>query len=104
MSIRVGRSSPSAVKALVLAVIALGGLWAVAFASVAQALPPPGAPARSPALTKRLAAALEGLGPSHVPRTSSFDAAGRPLYTNRLLLETSPYLRQHAHNPVEWYP
>jgi uncharacterized protein YyaL (SSP411 family) len=25
-------------------------------------------------------------------------------YTNRLADETSPYLRQHAHNPVDWYP
>ena len=25
-------------------------------------------------------------------------------YTNRLIHETSPYLQQHAHNPVEWYP
>ncbi|MCZ6624451.1 MAG: thioredoxin domain-containing protein [Deltaproteobacteria bacterium] len=24
--------------------------------------------------------------------------------TNRLIHETSPYLLQHAHNPVEWYP
>src|SRR5438067_5360715 len=24
-------------------------------------------------------------------------------YTNRLILETSPYLLQHAHNPVNWY-
>ncbi len=24
--------------------------------------------------------------------------------TNRLIHETSPYLRQHAHNPVDWYP
>jgi uncharacterized protein len=24
--------------------------------------------------------------------------------TNRLSHETSPYLRQHAHNPVDWYP
>ena len=23
---------------------------------------------------------------------------------NRLAHETSPYLRQHAHNPVDWYP
>ena len=23
---------------------------------------------------------------------------------NRLITETSPYLLQHAHNPVEWYP
>src|SRR5215217_7961840 len=27
-----------------------------------------------------------------------------PRFTNRLLHETSPYLRQHAHNPVDWYP
>jgi uncharacterized protein len=25
-------------------------------------------------------------------------------HTNRLINETSPYLLQHAHNPVEWYP
>jgi uncharacterized protein YyaL (SSP411 family) len=25
-------------------------------------------------------------------------------HTNRLIDETSPYLRQHAHNPVDWYP
>ena len=25
-------------------------------------------------------------------------------YTNRLDGESSPYLRQHAHNPVDWYP
>lgn len=24
--------------------------------------------------------------------------------SNRLIHETSPYLRQHAHNPVDWYP
>jgi uncharacterized protein YyaL (SSP411 family) len=27
-----------------------------------------------------------------------------PRHTNRLIGETSPYLRQHAHNPVDWYP
>lgn len=25
-------------------------------------------------------------------------------FTNRLIRETSPYLLQHAHNPVDWYP
>ena len=24
--------------------------------------------------------------------------------TNRLATESSPYLRQHANNPVQWYP
>ncbi len=27
-----------------------------------------------------------------------------PQYTNRLIHEKSPYLLQHAHNPVDWYP
>jgi uncharacterized protein YyaL (SSP411 family) len=27
-----------------------------------------------------------------------------PTHTNRLAAETSPYLLQHAHNPVDWYP
>ena len=27
-----------------------------------------------------------------------------PAHTNRLIDETSPYLLQHAHNPVDWYP
>ena len=25
-------------------------------------------------------------------------------FTNKLINETSPYLLQHAHNPVDWYP
>jgi uncharacterized protein len=32
------------------------------------------------------------------------NADGTPKYTNHLISETSPYLRKHAHNPVEWYP
>ncbi len=28
----------------------------------------------------------------------------KPSSTNRLASETSPYLLQHAHNPVDWYP
>lgn len=28
----------------------------------------------------------------------------QPNHTNRLSLETSPYLLQHQHNPVDWYP
>ncbi len=27
-----------------------------------------------------------------------------PRFTNHLAAESSPYLRQHAHNPVDWYP
>ena len=32
------------------------------------------------------------------------DARDHPTHTNRLIHETSPYLLQHAHNPVDWYP
>jgi len=29
---------------------------------------------------------------------------GKPIFRNRLILETSPYLRREAHGPVNWYP
>ncbi|MFQ5766682.1 MAG: thioredoxin domain-containing protein [Acidobacteriota bacterium] len=51
-------------------------------------------------LAKRLAAA----GSTYVPRTRHLHEDGSPLYSNRLFLESSPYLRQHSHNPVNWYP
>ena len=40
---------------------------------------------------------------------TSSDASAEPTpahseYTNRLAHEKSPYLLQHAHNPVDWYP
>ena len=31
-------------------------------------------------------------------------AGSQPNYANRLILSASPYLRQHAHNPVDWRP
>ncbi len=37
-------------------------------------------------------------------RTQHVDANGKPIYTNRLAQESSPYLQQHAHNPVDWHP
>jgi uncharacterized protein YyaL (SSP411 family) len=42
--------------------------------------------------------------PDDPPRTRHLNADGTPTYTNRLARERSPYLRQHAHNPVDWYP
>ena len=55
-------------------------------------------------LVARLEAALAAKGSDYVPRTHHLDDRGRPTYTNRLILESSPYLLQHAHNPVNWYP
>jgi uncharacterized protein YyaL (SSP411 family) len=36
-------------------------------------------------------------------RTHHKTDEGLPKYTNRLILSSSPYLRQHAHNPVNWF-
>ena len=39
-------------------------------------------------------------GQGYRPRTRHLDGEGNPRYMNRLFLESSPYLLQHAHNPV----
>ena len=36
-------------------------------------------------------------------RTEHYREDGSPKYINRLIREDSPYLLQHAHNPVNWY-
>jgi hypothetical protein len=64
---------------------------------------PPGSPPHPPELAARLAEALASRGPGYRPRTRHRDGV-RPHFTNRLVLETSPYLAQHAHNPVDWRP
>jgi len=43
-------------------------------------------------------------GENYKPRTKHILSDGWAKYTNRLFLESSPYLLQHAHNPVNWYP
>ncbi len=55
-------------------------------------------------LRQQLQAALTAKGPDYRPRTEHLRPDGSPLFTNRLILEDSPYLLQHAHNPVDWYP
>jgi len=64
----------------------------------------PGAPAFPAELTARLRASWARRTPSYAPRTRHLRPDGSPKYTNRLFLESSPYLLQHAHNPVNWYP
>jgi uncharacterized protein YyaL (SSP411 family) len=44
-----------------------------------------------------------GLAPVDRRRSESA-ATEKPAHTNRLAHEKSPYLLQHAHNPVDWYP
>jgi len=41
---------------------------------------------------------------TYKPRTKHLDNKGWAKFTNRLFLESSPYLLQHAHNPVNWFP
>ncbi len=55
-------------------------------------------------LQQRLADALSAHGGEYRPRTRHLHENGSPIYTNRLILEDSPYLLQHAHNPVDWFP
>jgi uncharacterized protein YyaL (SSP411 family) len=42
-------------------------------------------------------------GSGYKPRTRHLEPDGWARYTNRLFLESSPYLLQHAHNPVDWH-
>lgn len=65
---------------------------------------PPGALPFSASLQATLAKKLQEMGADYVPRTKNLDKDGSPTYSNRLLLEASPYLQQHAHNPVNWHP
>ncbi|XSG85739.1 MAG: thioredoxin domain-containing protein [Methylohalobius sp. ZOD2] len=58
----------------------------------------------TPELEQKLREALAARGPGYRPRTRHFRPGGCPEYTNRLILEDSPYLLQHAHNPVDWHP
>src|SRR5262249_25485763 len=91
---------PSSLAAWTLIVLALAGCDREPPPVVA----PPGAPPYPPALARRLGTALAAKGTGYVPRTRHRPPDGTPLYSNRLLLEASPYLQQHAHNPVDWYP
>jgi uncharacterized protein YyaL (SSP411 family) len=45
----------------------------------------------------------QGLDLEDEMKSSHLNSEGTPKYTNRLIKETSPYLQQHAHNPVDWY-
>ena len=73
-------------------------------APAGEANPPlPGFDSVDEALRSRLEAALRDKGPDYEPRTEHKGPDGRPEFTNRLIEESSPYLLQHAHNPVSWY-
>jgi uncharacterized protein YyaL (SSP411 family) len=57
------------------------------------------------ALTWLVASIHSDAGSTATPaRRSESATAESPTHTNRLAQEKSPYLLQHAHNPVDWYP
>ena len=64
----------------------------------------PGAPALPDQLTRQLNQAWARRQPGYKPRTQHLNDDGTPKFTNRLFLEGSPYLLQHAHNPMNWHP
>ena len=54
-------------------------------------------------LQAELFTSYQDQGSAYEPRTEHFKPDGTPLYINRLIKEDSPYLLQHAHNPVNWH-
>ena len=65
---------------------------------------PGAAPLPSELAAHLRAAADERAARGAAPRTRHLRKDGSAQYVNRLALETSPYLLQHAHNPVSWRP
>jgi hypothetical protein len=63
-----------------------------------------GTPPYPDELKQRLQTVWQNLPAGYKPRTRHLREDGAPKYTNRLFLESSPYLLQHAHNPVNWFP
>ena len=64
----------------------------------------PGAEEIPPPQRERFDTIRQRRGENYRPRTRHLRPDGMAIYTNRLFLETSPYLLQHAHNPVNWFP
>ena len=64
----------------------------------------PGAEPFTPEMMSDLKTAVARFGPDYAPRSHFLNEDGSARFTNRLALSTSPYLIQHAHNPVNWYP
>lgn len=65
---------------------------------------PPSSKKFSSELQNKINALQQSRGTTYRPRTKHLTVEGNAKFTNRLFLETSPYLLQHAHNPVNWYP
>ncbi len=66
--------------------------------------PLPGIDPFDPELVRRFEQRQNLRGKDYKPRTRHLRPDASAKYTNRLFLESSPYLLQHAHNPVNWSP
>ncbi len=64
----------------------------------------PGAEPFSEILVRQLDQSWANRDSAYKPRTRHLNEDGTPKFTNRLFLEGSPYLLQHAHNPMNWRP
>ena len=61
----------------------------------------PGVGTYDPVLMAKFVSVLTQLGPLYHPRTHHLDQQGHAKFNNRLILESSPYLLQHASTRVE---
>ena len=83
------------------------GLVAMAACAQVDAVQPgtqPGALPYSESAKTELRDAWMNRPDGYLPRTRHLLETGGPRFLNRLFLSTSPYLLQHAHNPVDWRP
>ena len=64
----------------------------------------PGTLPYSKELQEKITGKYKNIHTSYTPRTKHLEKNGKAIFTNRLFLQKSPYLNQHAHNPVNWYP
>jgi uncharacterized protein YyaL (SSP411 family) len=103
VSVRPSPLRPSLTAAILLLCVASPNLAADGGAS-RPVVALPGAPALDPSVAGALRSAWDRRPAGYRPRTKHLEPDGTPTYTNRLFLESSPYLQQHAHNPVNWYP
>ena len=87
---------------LLLIITALVGFKSKFFISVVTAAELPPSVVREQSLHDRLEKSYLSKGKNYAPRTQH-KTDGQPKYVNRLIEEVSPYLLQHAHNPVDWY-
>lgn len=85
-----------------LSVICLGIIFAFLSSNEGNGAQYPPNIERDPEIHTRLERIYGDMPEDYVARTRYLDG-GQPRYVNRLIEEPSPYLRQHAHNPVDWH-